>query len=341
MSVIDINGLVKDLSPDSPCGENLEYDPAFGELERAARGKEEQSLGDAVVAAEPPDWRDVRKRSLELFARTLDLRVAVYLARASLNTDGVAGFADGLSLVRALLERYWSCVHPQLDPDDDNDPTFRVNTIATLCDRTATLLALQDVPLVSSRALGRFSLRQIQISAGEQAATAGEGESVPDQATINAAFMDADAAEVQATADCVTRSLGDLVAIDAILMEQAGAAHAPDLSALQDMLKHMQSILNRHVAQPGPDAETAADAGQPGAAPVRAAAGEINSREDAVRMMDKISQYFERTEPSSPIPLLMNRAKRLVSMSFMDILKDLAPNGVAQAASIGGIEEKN
>ena len=324
MSVIDINGLLKDLSPDSPCGENLEYDPAFGELERAARGKEEQSLGDAVVAAEPPDWRDVRKRCLELFERTLDLRVAVYLARALLNTEGVAGFADGLSL----------------DPDDANDPTFRVNTIVTLCDRTATLAALHDAPLVSSRALGRFGLRLIQIASGELTATPGEGESVPDQATINAAFMDADAAEVQATAGSVTRSLGDLAAIDAFLMQQVGSAHAPDLSALQEMLKHMQTILNSHVAQPGADAPAAAGDAQPAGAPARAVSGEITSREDAVRMMDKISQFFERTEPSSPIPLLMNRAKRLVSMSFMDILKDLAPNGVSQAASIGGIDEE-
>jgi type VI secretion system protein ImpA len=340
MSVIDVNGLVKDLSPDSPCGENLEYDPAFGELERAARGKEEQSLGDSVVAAEPPDWRDVRKRCLDLFERTLDLRVAVYLARALLSTDGLAGFAEGLSLVRALLERYWSCVHPQLDPDDDNDPTFRVNTIVTLCDRTATLATLQDAPLVSSRAMGRFGLRQILIASGELATPAGDHEAAPDQATINAAFMDADAAEVQATADSVTRSMGDVAAIDACLMEQAGSAHAPDLSPLQDALKHMQTILNSHVAQPVTDTAAAAAAGQPGAAPVRAASGEITSREDAVRMMDKISQYFERTEPSSPVPLLMKRARRLVSMNFIDILKDMAPDGVSQAASIGGISEE-
>jgi type VI secretion system protein ImpA len=68
--------------------------------------------------------------------------------------------------------------------------------------------------------------------------------------------------------------------------------------------------------------------------------GEITSREDAVRMMDKISQYFEKNEPSSPVPMLMNRAKRLVSMKFIEILKDMAPNGVSQAASIGGISEE-
>ena len=167
MSVIDINGILKDVSPDSPCGDNLEYDPAFGELERAARGKEEQTLGDATVAAEPPDWRDVRDRSTALLGRTLDLRVAVYLTRALLNTDGLAGLGDGLSLLRGLLERYWDCVYPQLDPDDNNDPTFRVNTLVTLCDRDVMLLNVQEAPLVSSRALGRFGLRDLQIAKGE------------------------------------------------------------------------------------------------------------------------------------------------------------------------------
>jgi len=340
MSVIDINGLLKDLSPESPCGDNLEYDPAFGELERAYRGKEEQSLGDAVVAAEPPDWRDVRNRSQALLERTLDLRVAVYLTRALLSTDGLAGFADGLSLVRGLVERYWTCVHPQLDPDDDNDPTFRVNTIATLCDHDATLAAVQEAVLVSSRALGRFGLRQILIAGGELTAAANEEGTVPDQATINAAFMDADAGELQATADQVTRGLGDLAAIDAILMEQVGAAQAPDLSGLQDMLKQMQSILGSHVAQPESGAAPVAGAARSGGAPSRPVSGEITSREDAVRMMDKISQYFEKNEPSSPVPMLMNRAKRLVSMKFIEILKDMAPNGVSQAASIGGISEE-
>ena len=53
-------------------------------------------------------------------------------------------------------------------------------------------------------------------------------------------------------------------------------------------------------------------------------------------MMDKISDSSQRHEPSSPVPLLMGRAKRLVSLSFMEILKDMAPGGLSQASTIGG-----
>ena len=55
-----------------------------------------------------------------------------------------------------------------------------------------------------------------------------------------------------------------------------------------------------------------------------------------MRVLDKACDYFERHEPSSPVPLLLRRAKRLVSKDFMEILRDLAPDGVSQAENIGG-----
>ena len=39
---------------------------------------------------------------------------------------------------------------------------------------------------------------------------------------------------------------------------------------------------------------------------------------------------------SSPLPLLIDRAKRLAPMPFLDILRDLAPDGLAQAQTIAG-----
>jgi len=350
MSVIDVNSLLNEISPDAPSGEDLEYDPAFGELDRAVQGKAEQVIGDSVVAAEPPDWREVRKMTTELLGRSKDLRIGVHLARALTSTDGLAGLADGLSLIRGLLERYWDSVHPQLDPDDGNDPTMRINILVTLVDRDAMLNMVHRAPLVSSRVMGRYSLYDIaRASGGADKAPEGDEEAaaVPDMTAIDAAFMEADLEDVQGTADAVARCVGDLTAIDAVLMDKVGASQAPDMSALATVLKEAQTRLNGQLVRRGAGSEemaagdTAASAGgQPAAgaaAPARAISGDINSREDAIKMMEKISSYFERTEPSSPIPLLMKRAKRLVSMSFMDVLADMAPDGVKQAKIIGGI----
>ena len=69
--------------------------------------------------------------------------------------------------------------------------------------------------------------------------------------------------------------------------------------------------------------------------------GDISSRDDVVRILDKICEYFRRNEPSSPVPLLLQRAKRLVAKDFMDILKDLTPDAVAKMETIGGKQDKD
>ena len=64
--------------------------------------------------------------------------------------------------------------------------------------------------------------------------------------------------------------------------------------------------------------------------------GEIRSREDVVRALERISGYYAKHEPSSPIPLLVDRCKRLVMMGFLDIIRELAPDGVGQIETLSG-----
>jgi type VI secretion system protein ImpA len=147
--VIDVDGLLAEISPDAPCGEDLEYG-AVAELSRAAEVKAEQQIGDTVVPAEEPDWEQLRRSALKLFDQTKDLRVAVILVNACARTQGWPGFRDAVQLLDGLLERYWVDVHPQLDEDEPNDFTMRVNLIASLGDAETTLGYLRDAPLVES-----------------------------------------------------------------------------------------------------------------------------------------------------------------------------------------------
>jgi type VI secretion system protein ImpA len=55
-----------------------------------------------------------------------------------------------------------------------------------------------------------------------------------------------------------------------------------------------------------------------------------------LRLLDLACQYYRRHEPSSPLPLLVERAQRLAEKNFLDILRDLAPDGVMQAQTIIG-----
>lgn len=346
MSVIDIEALLGEIAADAPCGEDLEYDPEFAELETLAQGTPERQYGDTIISAEPPDWRGVKKIALALCQRTRDLRVAITLTRSLLHTDGLPGFVDGLSLVEGLLERYWDSVYPLLDPDDDNDPTLRVNTVVALCDQDATLRGLRETPLVSSRALGRFNLRDVQIASGllTPVTTADEAE-LPTQAKIDGAFLDADLEEMRATAEAVSAAIERAARIEAVLTDLIGVTQAPDMSALTGVLKEIRQVLAEQLSRRGAGlADETTEGEATGAATGTATAGqqlvigEIGSREDAIRMLDKICDYFNRYEPSSPVPLLLKRAKKLVTKDFMAILNDLAPGGAEQANLIFGLQ---
>jgi type VI secretion system protein ImpA len=55
MSAIDLDALLSPVASDDPCGADLEYDPEFGELERATQGRPEQQFGETIIPAEEPD----------------------------------------------------------------------------------------------------------------------------------------------------------------------------------------------------------------------------------------------------------------------------------------------
>jgi len=336
MATIDPDHWLRPISGDTPAGENLEYDAGFGELERAARGKEERRSGDEVVPAEPPRWREVADQASALLDRSRDLRITFYLTHAALNIDGIAGLAAGLRLTHGLLQGFWDTVYPQLDKDDNDDPTLRMNSIAQFAGDTL-LHSLVRVPLAESRVAGRYGLRDVRLANGE--ITAPEGEKLPEAALVDGAFMDCDLDALRATAAAAQEASTALESIGAVLAERAGTHNVPDLDGLAKELRAIQAVLRprleqRGVAPSGGQAAGAA-AGQAGQATI--AIGEIRSRDDAVRAIDNISEYFRKNEPSSPVPLLLQRAKRLVAKDFMEILRDLTPDGVSQAEAIGGV----
>lgn len=347
MSVLEPELYLQPASPEHPSGPDLQYDADFIALETAAQGKPEQQYGDTIIPAEPPEWKEMKQLALGLLARSKDLRVACHLARATVEMDGLAGFGECLTLIRGYVSQYWDTVHPQLDPDDDNDPTERVNVVSSLSDRLTTVAQVMRAPLVHSNVLGIFSMHDVQQARGE-APTIGD-DPPPDIAAIEAAFLDCNLDELRATCAAAAQGYDDVMGIDATITDQVGAANAASLEQLSDALKtirdYLQGQLNRREGTDGEGAEGEEQPLSEGGAPAAAGgppavAGQIASREDVIRTLDKICEYYDRQEPSSPVPLLLRRAKRLVTKSFMDILEDLTPDGVSQARQIGGVDSE-
>jgi type VI secretion system protein ImpA len=338
--------LLKPISEDAPCGADLSYDVRLQELDTLVRGKPETQFS----AAEPPDWKQIRARCLELFAESKDLRIALTLSVTLLELEGLTGFREGFSLMGGLLKDYWTTVHPQLDPEDNNDPLQRMNIIASLATPIGTfgdpyqvLDKLRRAPLSNSARMGRYSLADIlKVEAG----TAGGGQaSTLTMPQIEAAFRDTKPEELGESYRAVTDCLGTVKEMDQFIMTTVGAANAPDLDLLTRELTAIRKriapyIASAIVAAEGPQAVAASDSGAQVGQGAFVTSGEVRSRQEVTMLLEKICDYYARVEPSSPVPLLLKRAARLVEMSFMQIMEELSPDGIAQIRTVSGEKEE-
>jgi type VI secretion system protein ImpA len=347
--------MLPDLSDEAPAGENLELDPDFDALERAAQGKPETQYGDTITPSTPPDWKETEAIALALMERTRDLRVMTHLAVARLHMSGVPGFAGVLGQIRSQLENRWQQVHPQLDPEDNHDPALRANALLRLRDPANVLRPLRDLPLAGAPAKGMISWRDIAIARGISAPEAGR-QKLSD-ASIRSAFQETAPERLRTLRDTLEQAVEEVAAISAAFNTHAGPGTGPDLTDLAKLLgdirKELPSIEvvpaeatdEQGIDAPQPDdapsAEERPPDHRPSSAPARGPISvrsitAVTSREDALHLLELASSYFRANEPSSPLPMLIDRARRLSTMDFLDILRDLAPDGLSQAQIVAG-----
>jgi type VI secretion system protein ImpA len=353
----EIEKLLAPAPTGGPGGPDPQYQPAFIELERAAAGKAERGIGGPVIAAEPPDRRKVVASARALLTESKDLRVALHLTRALLDLNGFVGMLEGLRVARGIVERYWDSFHPQIERDGaEEDATKRINALRALTHRDM-VLAVRAAPLVVSRVLGPVSLKAFDVAMSRPVAPVGKGADAdkgaaagPTVANLEAAFH---SVSHEATAEALANVVGCVAEVNALAAgwEQKLPGQGPDFTDIRRVLgqaeQKLQGAMNgRQVGQPAasvaaegqqasPTIMPAAPAASPAATPV-ALSGEIRSREDAIRALDAICAYYARSEPSSPLPLFLQRCKRMVTMSFTDILKELLPDAVASLQKIAG-----
>lgn len=348
---IDVESLLTEVNAEAPCGEDLSYDSSFLALEDMLRTKPAGSIVEGVdETVEEPNWRDVRDRSIELLRRSKDLRVAVYLTLALLQTDGIGGLREGLSLLRGLLERFWDHLHPLLDPEDNNDPLERMNILQSLSptgvseqDPMKFRQRLAEVPLCNSARMGKFSLRDIRVAKGEIALDEDELADARETGVIDAAFQDTATDELLATAQAIEAAMEHAAALTTAFAERAAQRQAPDLSDLEGVLGNINKCVQEHLAKRGYGQAAGEGAAADGKAEAAGApvSGEIRSANDALLAMEKVCQYFERHEPSSPVPLLLRRAQKLVSKNFLEVIEDVCPDAANQIRMIGGISDSD
>ena len=337
MGMTDLEALLRPVSDDAHCGPDLDAagDPAYVEFGVAAEWREAKYVGEQEVSpAQAPDWRKLKETGAALLAVSKDLRIAKHYVAALAHTDGLPGFAAGVRLLRDLLDRYWDALHPVLEgPSDD----WRKNLVMEVNSERGALEGLRGALIAESRKIGRFAVRDIEVLDGKLPPA--EGATAPTEELLREAIRDTELAAENLRLESCREALADLKAIQDIFRERQGSLY-PEFPVAENLLARAQALLGEALgfesATPGAATPAGEAEGSGDGAP-----GQLKTRADARRVLESVCDFLERTEPAHPAPILIRRAARLLDLSFVDIIRDLAPEAAGAIESLGGIRRES
>lgn len=330
---------------DPACGEDLEWDNDFLEMSQAAAGKPGTQFNEDRDAV-PPDWRAVQRLAEGLFERTRDVRIAIYWARAQMNIEGARTLPDSLRLIHGLLDRYWDDVHPR---PDDGDAYARVNALNDMASTAGLFGDLRQGLIFSSRALGELHGREVEVALNLLDPRDGE---MPMSGAHLQQMLAAAVEDEPALRTMPQRCVDLLEKIGGLMNERVGYAAAPDLGSITKVMSGLAELMPGEAGAAPDDASDGAtydggfDAGDDAGGSVAAAprrgrgaglSGGVDSREDALRAIDMVCAYLERTEPTNPAQFFLRRARKLVDKNFLELVRELAPESLDQVARIMGV----
>ncbi|OED39504.1 hypothetical protein AB833_15155 [Chromatiales bacterium (ex Bugula neritina AB1)] len=341
--------LATEVSAESPSGRpDIEYDPVFQQLRIAIEGKAGSQMGAAVIEPQPPDFALALEICSDLLKQSKHMALLVFLVRAAFGAKGFRGGADALSVVHKIFCDQWDTIHPQAETDDPDDPWWeRVGALRELTDAPDISETIYRANLVDVRHIGAFSLRDIDIANGKRSASEEEKERCNIK-LIKGAFAESNAESIAGTALALQASSDTLREIAAFSADYKGF-DALSFDSLIGRLEDCRAALKEYAAEKlttqvveadsiagehesakaqSSDSTDKVAAEQVVAIPaaVIASSGRFTDRDSVAAAFDNIVTYYLKFEPSSPVPILVYRARQMVYKNFFDILQELAPN---------------
>ncbi|MEM7060518.1 MAG: type VI secretion system protein TssA [Pseudomonadota bacterium] len=335
------------------------------------------NLNNPVSSSEiPTDWTSILADAKELAQRGRDLRLLVIIAQAEFQTGGFAGLNAALDVLSSSIKQFWDTIHPGLrGPAENPDSALgRKNALLQLENENdgligdimnATLFSVRGGGDVTGQDLAAASMTVADVLAAS-AQGLGEKEKAKAQSDhedlvirINGAargLAKQDAKEFAAIRDDLDAAAVAVKNLETIVTDVLSDKAPFRLPKLAKALTRMQATLGQaagaadaEVQSESKDAPTEQDVKAPpedtASAPLTPASKlnggtmpeHLKSREDVARVLGLVVDFYERTEPSSPIPHLARRLQKMVPMNFVELMEEIAPGGLKDFKNVAGI----
>jgi type VI secretion system protein ImpA len=374
---MDLEPFLVPVADGSASGSELRNDPRFHAIERllepAARSFRLENVRNGGTGGANVDWSEILSQALELAQAGRDLRLLVIVVRALANTEGFEGLAQGLGVLTRTVETHWDSLHPALreSPSVSEGARRRTNAVLDLQNRENGLLSdLEFTVVLTPRGLGAITFGDL---------CAGALTRMQAQAELPQGLGDKELAELlsrhearvnRVTAACramaierpddmtnlvqgIEAARSALAALESALTARVGengvGFKLPELDRLLTRAMTPLSAAKGQAVPAAPKLEVT-DMAEPSPGPVAnghhppplagGIPGSVNSRRDVERCLDMIIDFYERTEPSSPIPHLARRMRKMVPMNFLQLMEEIAPSGMKEFKNVAGVDDK-
>ena len=348
---LTIESLLEPIPGENPAGENLQYSGLHDELREARRSEENFEQGEWKRDTKSADWHLVEELAKDALAtKTKDLQVTVWFVEALVKLYGLAGLLDGLKLTTGLLERYWENFYPEID---EGDLEARANALSWLDRQLA--VAIKEVPITKTPSglnynffkfeeskqfnipekTEELSIQELEQLAEVKQRAEKEGKLTSEQ------WRGAKNVTRRAFYEDLSKQLGEcwqeFQALDRV-MDEKFQRQTPGMGSLKKSLDEVRSeiekiVKEKRISEPDKVSATeTAEGGEEeeivstGGTRVIRRSGPVRSREDALNQLTEVAEYFQKTEPHSPVSYLVQRAVRWGKMPLELWLQEVVKN---------------
>lgn len=330
----DYRFLLDPVTLESPCGEDLEYDPRYMELFIRIVPKEKKVIGGSLGSErleseyEPVRWSEVERDCIDILTRTRDIRLLTVWLRCRTQQAGATGLRQGLLVLDSLLRLWPEDIYPRMETEGDPDLLPRSDTLLALAENRGLLADIRGLLVAGSGGL-RLEMRDVERSFSIPLPE----DALPPEGMRHRLedLRSRSAPDFLALLDCLRLARS----IDEHAREQLGP-EAPDLAPLLELLGRLDTVVAGGGSSPEPSQEeveqvasqvvaTELSGPSPGAAleafPSSAALPlGIANRHVARERIREVRLWFEEHEPSSPVPVLLRQAEQLIGRRFADLV---------------------
>jgi type VI secretion system protein ImpA len=348
-AVIDFDSLLIPISEENPSGENLQYSGIYDEIRESRRADDDISQGEWQYELKVADFRKVVDLAIPaLISQTKDLQICVWLVESLSRQNGFVGLRDGLRLAHQLQSNFWETIYPEID---EGDMEGRANALEWL-DKQCSMVA-RETPITAGEGVNfigfedskifdlpenmedldsdkRQKLQDLQQQAEAENRITGDRWRKAKNQTRRQFYE-----ELNLTLEeCWT----EYEQLDRTIEENFDRNQMPSLlqlkkslDAIRDLVKKL--LQEKRQAEPT-DEELAAGVetteeivSENGetitVSGVAGIAGPIKSRQDALKRLSDVAEFFRKTEPHSPVSHLVSRSVKWGNMSLENLLQEL------------------